>query len=431
MKRAHQLTEAAVEKAKPADYRREIPDGGGLYLVVHSSGAKSWAVRYRRDGRPRKLTLAGTYPAIGLKAARALARKALEQVAHGTDPAATKIRARHLAGDRGTDFPAVVSEFLDRFLTRKKQRPRPRTLQQLAWVLGVEHDGVAWTPRKGGLADRWRHKKIAEITKGDILAILDGELARGVPVLANRTRAILRWLFSWCLRRDLVAVNPVAAVDPPAAEKKRDRVLDDSELRLFWQATGENRLLGPMWRLLALTGQRRDEARLMTWAELDLSACIWTIPAPRTKNGREHVVPLSGAALEILSKQPRIKGKRGLIFTTNGETGLGGLSGAKARLDARMLALAKEANPTAQIPGWVVHDLRRTAATGMAKLGVTIPVIEKILGHTSGVFAGIVGVYQRHDFLPEMRVALDAWGRHVETITTGKAASVVPIRRLP
>ena len=286
-KRTHILTEAAVEKVTPATARREIPDGGGLYLIVHPSGVKTWAVRYRRDGVSRKFTVPGAYPAIDLKAARKAAKAALRRVADGGDPAAEKVRARVLAADMSTEFPTVVGEFLDKHLTRKKQRPRPRTLQQLAWVLGVEKADGMWKPRKGGLSDRWRSKKVSEITKADVLGILDGEMARGVPILANRMRAILRWFFSWCLRRDLVAVNPVAGIDPPAAEGARDRFLSDDELRLFWRACGEERFYGPMWRLLALTGARREEARGMTWGEIDMDAALWTIcllytsPSPR------------------------------------------------------------------------------------------------------------------------------------------------------
>ena len=239
--------------------------------------------------------------------------------------------------------------------------------------------------------------------------------------------------FGWCLRRGIVTSNPVIGIDRPAAETARDRILSDEEFRLFWQGSGEDRLFGPLWRVLALTGQRRDEARGMTWREINTDHALWTIPAGRTKNGREHAVPLAPLTVEIITSQPKIGGKRALVFTTTGDTVLGGLSRAKARLDARMLALARHTSPKAAIEPWVIHDLRRTAASGMARLGVSLPVIEKVLNHTSGSFAGIVGVYQHHDFLDEKRAALDAWARHVQSLTSGTVNNVVPItkRRRP
>jgi integrase len=282
-----------------------------------------------------------------------------------------------------------------------------------------------------GLALKWRGRKVSNITKCDIIAQLDEQVARGIGANANRLRAALLLFFGWCLRRELVIANPCAGVDPPVAEQPRDRVLTDDELALFWRASAEDVLFGPMWRILALTGQRRDEARGMSWAELDLEKGLWTIPAARTKNGREHVVPLSTLSVEILQAQPRIGGKRAIVFTTTGDSKLGGLSRAKTRLDARMLAIGRQHNSRAKMTPWVIHDLRRTCASGMQKLGIALPVIEKILNHTSGSFAGIVGIYQRHEFLDEKRSALDAWARHIQALIDPVVGNVVPLRRGP
>jgi integrase len=423
-KRVHQLTEAAVEKAKPAAGRREIPDGNGLYLVVQPSGQKSWAVRYRRDGKPRKLTLTGTYPSIDLKTARSLAKSALREVAAGADPAANKLHARHEAADESSLFPNLAGEFLGRYLTRAKQRPKPRTLEELGRLLGMVQKGKSWEAKKGGLADRWRAKKVADITKGDIIDRLDARVEAGTGITANRVRGALHQFLEWCLRRGIILSNPCATIDRPVAERARERVLTDGELALFWRASLEDRLFGPMWRLLALTGQRRDEARGMTWAELDIDSAEWTIPASRTKNKREHLVPLPAPAVALLRKQPRISGKSGFVFTTTGKGMLGGLSRAKGRLDARMTKLGQRT-----IEPWRVHDLRRTCASGLQRLGISLPVIEKVLNHTSGSFAGVVGVYQRHDFAAEKRAALDAWARHVEAVATDSSNNVIEMKR--
>ena len=321
-KHTHLLTQAAVEKTKPGTTRREIPDGGGLYLVIQPSGAKTWAVRYRRDGRPRKLTLG----AHDLSVARGLARKALETVAQGGDPGAAKKQARLVAADRQEDFPSVAAKFLKHYVNRKGRRPRPRTLGEMARHLGMLPVGAVWEIKKGGLAHRWRGRKVSDITKGDVISRLDEHVAKGFGASANGLRAVLHLFFGWCVERDLSTQNPCASVRRPADQKTRDRTLDDKELALFWRAASEDAQFGAMIKMLALTGQRRDEARAMTWSELDLEAGIWKIPAARSKNGREHLVPLSPFAVEILEQQPRITGGQNLVFTANGGGLLGGLS---------------------------------------------------------------------------------------------------------
>lgn len=426
-KQAYKLTEAACEKAKPSDARRELADGGGLFLIVQTSGGKSWALRYRRDGRTRKLTLGG-YPAVDLKTARGLSRKALNAVAEGADPAAQKAQRRRATMDRETDFASAAAAFLAQCLTRKGVRPRPKTLAQLSLLLGMRDEGDGWAPVKGGLADRWRTKKVYEIGRGDVAAAVDADLARGVPVLASRRRAVLSWFLSWCLRRDLITTNPAKAVEAPTAASRRSRVLTDSEIAIFWRACGMEGTYGALWRFLLLTGCRREEARGARWNEIDTEAGLWRIPAERVKNSRSLTLPLSRAALEILAARPRI-GSQGFVFTHSGENAISGMSRAVARLARNFLALAREADPKAAPEPFTLHDLRRSAATGMARQGISIPVIEKILNHTSGTFAGIVGVYQHHDFLPEMRAAADTWAAHIEALASGSTATALPMRR--
>lgn len=417
MKITHQLTDLSCEKTRPTTARQELPDGGGLYFVVHPSGAKTWAVRYRQAGRSRKLTIPGSYPNISLKAARVLAREALEKVASGEDPAAEKIAARRKPSTSDQLFPALAALFLDRWLTKSRQRPRQATVDLNAHLLGLARKDGQWAPKPGRLAAQWRDRPVPEISRADIVRVLDALMEEGVGVTANHTRAVLHLFFGWCMRRGVIDSNPCALVEKPAAQKSRDRVLSDSELALLWRAASEDRVFGPLYQLLALTGQRRDEARGATWDEFDLDQGVWSLPPPRTKNGRAHDVPLSEPAVALLKSLPRVGRRPKLVFTTNGETMLSGLSKAKARLDARMLELAREGDPKAQLPPFVLHDLRRTCATGLQRLGISLPVIEKVLNHTSGSFAGIVAVYQRHDFADEKRDALSRWATHLQDIT--------------
>jgi integrase len=218
-------------------------------------------------------------------------------------------------------------------------------------------------------------------------------------------------------------------VKAPATEQSRDRVLSDEELALVWQGTDDlGWPFGPLFKLLLLTGQRRAEVAAMRWSEVDLVAKLWTLPKERVKNGTEHVVPLSTVAISILERLPRVKGD--FVFTVTGTTSVSGFARAKSRIDAFMTARAGQA-AAESLPHWTLHDLRRTAASGMARLGISLPTIEKVLNHTSGSFAGIVGVYQRHSFADEKRAALEAWGGYVEGLMNERVShNILPLKTL-
>jgi integrase len=217
----------------------------------------------------------------------------------------------------------------------------------------------------------------------------------------------------------------------------RDRILDDDELRLLSMAV---RRLDWPWRqfftLALMTGQRREECAGMRWSEINLQIDnpAWVLPPSRTKNSREHTVPLSSQVVGMINGVERITDSP-FVFTTTGRTSISGFSDGKERLDAAMLEIArKEAkarggDPDAvTIAPWRIHDLRRTVASGMARLGVSVSVVEKVLNHVSGTFAGIVGVYQRHDFLAEKRHALSIWADHVAGLTTTRESNVVRLK---
>jgi integrase len=204
---------------------------------------------------------------------------------------------------------------------------------------------------------------------------------------------------------------------------------------LVWLgANAIGRPFGPLVQALILTLQRRDEVAGMRRKELRERS--WIIPKERTKNGIEHDVPLSAAASELLAGMPTI-GKAGLVFTVTGDTAISGFSRAKERLDAEVLKIQRSeavqcgSSPDGiePLPHWTLHDLRRTGASGMARLGIQLPVIEKVLNHTSGSFRGVVGVYQRHGFSEEKRTALDTWARHVLSIIGSEIApNVIELR---
>jgi integrase len=421
--KARPLTARGIEALQSDPVaRREIPDGGagGLYLVIQPSGAKSWAVRYRHDGKPRKMTL-GAWPATGLADARRAAERALDAVAKGDDPAADAIEAKRAAkaeADPERDLVrTIAADYLARHAMKKRSGAEVRRILDKD-VLPV-----------------WGARRIDTITKRDVIELLDTITDRGSPIMANRVLAHVRAMFNWAVARDVLAVSPCAGVKPPGQARSRDRVLSDDELRLFWAAAGD---VGPPWtgllRLLLLTGQRREEVGEMTVAEM--AGDVWTIPAARAKNGAPHAVPLSDAAGAVLAAHPRIKSRRGFVFTTTGDSPVSGYSKVKARLDGQMLARAQQeavgrgADPAAvTIAHWTLHDLRRTAASGMARLGVNLPVIERVLNHVSGSFGGVAGVYNRHSYADEMRRALDLWAAHVLAVVEGRCGdNVVTLR---
>jgi integrase len=233
---------------------------------------------------------------------------------------------------------------------------------------------------------------IKSITRRDVHAVLDHVIADGSPIAANRTFSAIRTLFGWALSRDIVETLPTAGVPRPAEEKSRDRVLNDSELKSVWHTAAKIGFpFGPLVQLLVLTAARRTEIAGLRWSEIVEilpDRAVIVLPAERTKNGVAHEIPLSAPAIAILKSLPRINGSA-FVLTTNGEAASSDFGKKKRKLDALL---------PPGTPHWTLHDIRRTAATGMAKLGISLPVIERCLNHVGGSFGGIIGVYQKHEF---------------------------------
>jgi integrase len=400
---AKPLTIKALENLKPAGRRREVSDGGmpGLYFVIQPSGKQSWAYRYRFNGRPRKWTI-GPCPAIDLKTARELAREALRKVASGADPCTEKKAAKAAARiPVGLDLiETVTSRFVAQYAKRKL---KPATAAEIERLL--EREVVA----------PWRGRRLSQIGRADIHDLLDGIVARGSPVTANRTLAWLRRMCSWAIERGLIEISPCAGIRAPAAETSRDRVLSDDEIEAVWLAAdGLGTPYNAFVKLLILTGARRSEVAGMTWSEIDTASRVWTLPAARAKNATEYQIPLSDLAVQILQALPRIADSD-LVFTLSGRVPIRGFHNVKTRIDDLMPAC----------PPWTLHDLRRTFASGCAKLGIAVHVVEAALNHKSGSIRGIAAVYNRYSYDTEKRAAMAAWARQVEQLVTGETAANV------
>jgi integrase len=407
------LTDLFVAKvAAPPKGRLEYFDTTfpALALRVTETGHKSWSLFFRADGRLRRYTI-GPYPAFDPAAARKAASAALHRVANGGNPAEDK-RARRLAPKPAADdFGSVAREYLDR---QVKRNTAASTYRETARI--IEQDVIP----------EWGKRSIGSIAKRDVIALVDKKVASGAEVQANRILARLRTLFGWAVEKDRISINPCDGLKPPTKERARDRVLGEAEIRAFWAATDElGWPFGPFFKPLLLTAQRRNEVATLEWSEVNLDAGLWSIPRKKAKNDKGHDVQLSREAIAVLKALPQVGD--GYVFTTNGRTPVSGFSRAKERLDVLMLkVLRKEAAEQGGDPekvgepdAWILHDLRRTAATGMAGLRVMPHLVDRILNHTSGTIRGVARVYNRFEYTEERRAALDGWGRKVDAIVAG------------
>jgi integrase len=398
-------SDLTIKALPPTAKRLEHPDERitGLYLVQQPSGAKSWAVRYRVDGAPKKLTL-GQYPAVDLGTARRRAREAIGQVAGGKDPARDKQAARAAVKAASAALEDRVEHVVSQFIERHA-KVKTRDWRNTERMLKVD------------VVRRWGDKRLSQITRADVHKMLDAiAIDREKPIQANRVFAQFRKLCSWAISKGIIEKTPCEGVAAPSSETRRERFLSDDEIRLAWRAFGKvGWPFGPIGKLLLLTGARRDEIAEARLSEIDPAARTWTLPASRTKNRREHIIPLSDAAVAIIAQLPRIGAKGEFVFTTTGRTPVSGFSRAKLAIDKAIADALRErgGEPPA---AWTFHDLRRTVATNLQKLDVKLEVTEAVLNHVSGSRAGVVGIYQRHDYASEKREALDLWAARVAKI---------------
>ena len=314
------------------------------------------------------------------------AQKVFAAKLEGRDPAAEKReRKRRLVADR-------VEDLLETFVEQRLCQNRSGA--EIGRLLRREV-GKAWVGRS-----------IHEITKRDVVEAVSVIEQRGAPVAANKALKSIKTFLRWCVGRAILDQSPAEGVPTPAKEVARDRVLSDEELARVILAAREidDRYAGIV-ELLALTGQRREEVARLGWEELDFSRRIWIIPKERTKNAKPHIVHLSDEAIAVLERRP----KHGAhVFALDAGKPFQKFSVAKRKLDA-----------VSGVTGWRLHDLRRTCVSGMARLGVTPHVADKILNHQSGTISGVAAVYQRHEFLRERKDALERWGAHVGKTVSG------------
>ncbi|MGZ5838965.1 MAG: tyrosine-type recombinase/integrase [Croceibacterium sp.] len=371
--------------------------GFGYRLRLSAGGKvrKSWIVQYRRAGISRRLLL-GAGEVLSAEQARQAARKALAKVALGEDPQADRRERR--AKDR-----VDLKSMMDEYLLAKQTHVRARTFVEMRRYL------------TGGYFKPLHTMPIDAVTRKDVAAQLVRITREHSSISAARARTALSAFYVWAMQMGLTESNPIIGTLKPQDTRPRERVLNDQELAAIWSACRSDDH-GRIIRLLILLGSRRAEIGGIAWSELDLEGAVWTLPAQRSKNGRAHSLPLMPMALSIIREVPRVLG-RDLLFGERAARGFTAFALGKRDLDAR-----------SGVRDWVVHDIRRSVATGMANLGVGPHIVEEVLNHRSGHKGGIAGIYNRSRYEREVRAALGMWCDHIRTLVDGSERKVLAYR---
>ena len=353
------LTDRQIKNLKPQADRYEVFEDRGFGIRVAPTGRKTFIFFYRMPGesKKRRLTI-GTYPTMPLAEAHRKYAEAREMVTQGVDPGSKTVTER--AEERkAPSLATLADEYLEKWA-----KPRKRSWREDKRILEKDILPI-WGPRKA-----------KDITRRDVIRLLDGIVDRGAGIMANRTLATIRKMFNFAVSRDIVSISPCLAVRAPAPEQQRDRVLTTDEIRALWHglegakmAEGTKLAL----KLQLVTGQRKAEIVTATWDEIDLTDKWWTIPPEKAKNKMAHRVPLSSLAMELLQAAKALTGDSTWLFPSP-------RAGKHITPEAVDHALRR---PGLEALGFsfVPHDLRRTAASLMTGMGISRLVVSKILNH--------------------------------------------------
>jgi integrase len=380
----------------------ELP-GFGLRLRKGAHGiSKTFRIQFRVGSQQRSKHL--DVRKVGLDQARKVARQLFAQAHLGVDPAAEKAKARAATAQAKLTLGSVS----DRYLAVKEQALKSGTYSASSLLAAERYFKMHWAPLRG--------RPLDDIKRIDVASILQELTIKNGRSASAKARFALSALYRWAMGEGLVDANPtIATNNPEAGVLPRERVLSDSEIKAVWTAL-EDDDFGRIVKLLMLTGCRRAEIGNLRWQELDLENDVLTIPGARVKNRRTLTLSLPTPALEILRAIPRCDGPCVFGDPRHGFTSWGVFT---QKLHARLAAAG------ATLPHWTLHDLRRTFRTGLGRLGVAPHIAELAINHAK---AGIVAVYDRYRYEPEVAAALARWSEHVTAIVEGRARKVAPLR---
>lgn len=386
----------------------------GFGVRLTKADTRTFLVRYTdRVTKAKRQMALGEYGAVTIEEARSHARAILGEAVIGDPVGRLRAERATVEAARQADVltvEALIEMWAKRHLAKRRESYRTEIVASIRRTLPGLLPLSAVTLSKAAVMSA-----IDAALAGTHRAVLTGRAAIcSREAAAAKALAGCRAMFNWALKADLVTKNPFEGLPFTPAHTVRDRWLDDAELgAVYLAASAIPYPFGPYFRTLILTGQRKNEVAGMRWSEVNIEKAEWTMPANRQKNSKPHIVHLSPPAIAALriAAEHRQEGSD-FVFTTTGRTPISGLSMAKADLDAR-----------SGVADWTNHDLRRTLATGVAALGLSVEAAGKILAHKAGLLRGIERVYQQFEFLKQRREALDAWGAHVVACAAAATAA--------
>ena len=398
------FTDRQIKALKPKKERYEVweTNGKGFGVRVSSTGRKSFIFLYKFQGTSRRITF-GNYPEISLADAHAAHAKSRQLLEQGSDPATAEQDEKE-ESRRSPSVKRLVAEYIEKYA-----KPRKRSWKEDERILYKD------------VVPRWGKRKAQDVTRRDIILLLDEIVERGALIQANRTLATIRKMYSFAMGRGILESSPCVAIPAPSKENRRDRVLNETEIKTFWNKLSTAKMkkyTALALKLQLITAQRKGEVAGAEWVNFDLKDGWWTIPAEKSKNGLPHRVPLSSFAIETLNELKIISGDSKWLFPSPRD----GQHIAETSVDHAVRANAEHF----KIDHFTPHDLRRSVASMMTASGVQRLTVSKILNH---VETGITSVYDRHSYDKEKQKGLRSWGRQLEAILGHKASSkVVPIK---
>jgi integrase len=385
-------------QTKPYDKREKNRTGFGV--TVFPSGEKSFIYFYTFAGRKRRMTL-GKYPECSLKKARTLHREALAILVDKKDPGAEKKKEKIDIRDAST-VEGLIEEYIEKWAKPNKR----------SWKVDLQSLNRDVMPY-------WGKRKANDISRRDVILLLDGIKDRGAPVQANRVLSCIKTMFNFAIQRDIVSSNPCIGIKQ-VKEKQCDRVLSEEEIRVLWPAlsqhTNQDNPLHTIHmsietklalKIQLVTGQRKGEIISAEWDELDLISGWWTIPAGKAKNNQTHRVPLSSLAIELLAVVKKLSKNSRYLFPAKRKT---------THITDGSVDKAVNRSTFDGVRPWTPHDLRRTAASHMTSIGIQRLIVSKILNHSE---KSVTAIYDQYSYDNEKRSALELWAGKLKEIVYG------------
>jgi len=401
-------TDREIKAEKPREGQTKSRDireksGNGFGMTIFSSGEKSFIYIYHFQGRRRRMTL-GKYPQCSLADARKLHREALKVLESGKDPALEKRKERITARDAST-VNGLIDEYMEKWAI-----PNKRSCEADERCLNKD------------VRPYWGKLKAADITRRDVVLLLDRIKDRGSPIAANRTFSCIRRMFNFGVERDLLTATPCVAVKAVAPENRRDRVLTENELKILWlaleQDTNQDNPLHVIHmseqtklvlKLQLVLAQRKGEVIGAEWSDIDLNSSWWTIPSAKAKNNNAHRVPLPHLAMVLLTEIKNLSGKSRFLFPAKHKD---------THITGSSIDHAVRRSMFDDVEAWTPHDLRRSASSLMTSIGIPRLVVSKILNHSES--GSVTAIYDRHSYDNEKRHALESWAQKLKDIVYGE-----------